>query len=166
MVHTAVEELSDLNDVAEEAGRKPSTDRHPGTRLRAIKRRDNGSGNKAHATDENAGSKLNPDKSDVSDAPKMNGGGSINVQGQVNGTQRLNPGNQSQPSRNQPPPNSAKVAQPLISQSQARAIHSISRRRGMSIDELQKMVVEAFGVELEFITSRDASSLIRQLQAA
>ena len=53
---------------------------------------------------------------------------------------------------------------PKISSAQANAIANLSRRRGISIDELEKMAVDAYGVKVEHLSQKDASALIRQLQ--
>lgn len=53
---------------------------------------------------------------------------------------------------------------PKISSAQANAIANLSRRRGISIDELEKMSVDAYGVKVEHLSQKDASALIRQLQ--
>jgi hypothetical protein len=58
------------------------------------------------------------------------------------------------------------AAQPMMSEAQKRAIYNLSRRRGISVEELGKMAFESYGVELEHLSSKDASSFIRNLQQA
>ena len=53
---------------------------------------------------------------------------------------------------------------PKISSAQANAIANLSRRRGISVEDLEKMSTDAFGVKVEHLSQKDASSLIRQLQ--
>jgi len=53
---------------------------------------------------------------------------------------------------------------PNISSAQANAIANLSRRRGISVDELEKMSVDAYGVKVEHLSQKDASTFIRQLQ--
>ena len=53
---------------------------------------------------------------------------------------------------------------PKISSAQANAIANLSRRRGISVEELEKMSVDAYGVKVDHLSQKDASSLIRQLQ--
>jgi len=53
---------------------------------------------------------------------------------------------------------------PKISSAQANAIANLSRRRGISVEELEKMSTDAYGVKVEHLTQKDASMLIRQLQ--
>lgn len=70
-----------------------------------------------------------------------------------------------------PPKSDAKgngkpTAEPKMSEGQKRALWNLSRRRGISIDELQRMALETYGVELEYLSTKDASSFIRSLQQA
>ena len=53
---------------------------------------------------------------------------------------------------------------PKISSAQANAIANLSRRRGISVEDLEKMSTDAYGVKVEHLSQKDASSLIRQLQ--
>ncbi len=55
---------------------------------------------------------------------------------------------------------------PRMSEAQKRAIYNLSRRRGISVEQLEQMVADAYGCELETLTSGDASAFIRQLQQA
>ena len=57
-----------------------------------------------------------------------------------------------------------KSSTPKMSEAQKRAVYNLSRRRGISVEELGKMALSAYGVELEHLSSSDASSFIRQLQ--
>jgi hypothetical protein len=54
--------------------------------------------------------------------------------------------------------------EPKMSEAQRRAVYNLSRRRGISVEELQKMAMEAYGVSLEGLSAADASKFIRQLQ--
>jgi len=56
--------------------------------------------------------------------------------------------------------------QPNMSEAQKRAIYNLSRRRGISVDELEKLAADAYGCELEDLNSKDASTFIRNLQQA
>jgi len=56
--------------------------------------------------------------------------------------------------------------QPKMSEAQKRAIYNLSRRRGVSVDQLEQMVSDAYGCDLESLTSSDAAAFIRQLQQA
>jgi hypothetical protein len=55
---------------------------------------------------------------------------------------------------------------PTMSEAQKRAIYNLSRRRGISVEDLGKMALEAYGLELSHLSSKDASSFIRNLQQA
>jgi hypothetical protein len=53
---------------------------------------------------------------------------------------------------------------PKMSEAQHRALMNLSRRRGISVEELAKMSEEAYGVPVESLTAAAASQFIRQLQ--
>lgn len=55
---------------------------------------------------------------------------------------------------------------PGVSEAQKRAIYNLSRRRGISVEQLEQMVTDAYQCDLESLTSGDASAFIRQLQQA
>jgi flagellar biosynthesis GTPase FlhF len=59
-----------------------------------------------------------------------------------------------------------KSDQPSMSEAQKRAIYNLSRRRGISVEELEAMAKDAFGCEIGNLNSTDASAFIRQLQQA
>jgi hypothetical protein len=65
-----------------------------------------------------------------------------------------------------PDVNGKKPAAQPMSEAQKRAVWNLSRRRGISVEELHRMAFEAFNVELENLSSKDASSFIRNLQQA
>ena len=78
------------------------------------------------------------------------------------------------PSQTQPKKNTTQKADskkdgvtPIMSEAQKRAIYNLSRRRGISVDDLEKMAGELFGVSsVEDLPPQDASAFIRQLQQA
>ena len=53
---------------------------------------------------------------------------------------------------------------PKISSAQANAIANLSRRRGISVEDLEKMSTDAYGVKVEHLSQKNASGLIRTLQ--
>ena len=55
---------------------------------------------------------------------------------------------------------------PKMSEAQKRAIYNLSRRRGISVEELENMAVETYGIEIESLSTTDASNFIRNLQQA
>jgi len=77
---------------------------------------------------------------------------------------------QRKPSENEKPKTDARdqgnSSQPKMSLAQKKAIFNLSRRRGISVEELEKMAIDAYGVELESLNSSEASSFIRNLQQA
>jgi predicted nucleic acid-binding Zn finger protein len=59
-----------------------------------------------------------------------------------------------------------KSNQPNMSEAQKRAIYNLSRRRGVSVEELEKMSLDTYHCELVDLNSKDASTFIRNLQQA
>jgi hypothetical protein len=55
---------------------------------------------------------------------------------------------------------------PKMSEAQSRAIMSLSRRKGISSEELEAMALKIYNTSLEYLSSQDASSFIRELQSA
>jgi hypothetical protein len=53
-----------------------------------------------------------------------------------------------------------------MSSAQKNAIYNLSRRRGISVQDLESMAMDAYGCELENLNATDASQFIRQLQSA
>ena len=64
------------------------------------------------------------------------------------------------------PEKSPDAIHPKMSEAQKRAIYNLSRRRGISVEELEQRAFETYGIELENLSSKDASSFIRELQQA
>jgi hypothetical protein len=74
-----------------------------------------------------------------------------------------------EPKAPEPNPESTKTQSPSVptmSEAQKRAIYNLSRRRGISVEDLSKMALESYGVELSALSTKDASSFIRNLQQA
>jgi len=68
-----------------------------------------------------------------------------------------------------PPPDPGKPEEttvPKMSEAQKRAVYNLSRRRGISVEELENMVQEAYSTSLDDLSSKDASAFIRTLQQA
>lgn len=55
---------------------------------------------------------------------------------------------------------------PKMSEAQKRAIYNLSRRKGISVDELEGEVQKIYEVPVESLSSKDASDVIRMLQQA
>jgi hypothetical protein len=60
----------------------------------------------------------------------------------------------------------AKDVVPKMSEAQKRAVYNLSRRRGVSVEALEKMAQEKYNTPLEQLSAKDASEFIRQLQQA
>jgi hypothetical protein len=165
---TCLEELADLNDIAGNGsdGKKPNFVRPPGIKLKPVKMPDSDPEIKTAPQDANQKSQIKTGISDISDGSTAKGNGS--------GRQQTQKASETKPPKDAIPGESktdAKIpekqtVQPMMSEAQKRAVWNLSRRRGISVEELQRMVSESFGVELEHLSSRDASSFIRNLQQA
>jgi hypothetical protein len=165
----ALEEISDLNDVIGNGSdsKKPKIVRQAGSQLKPVKKPESTPGKPTDARDENQKGQIQTDKSDISDGSKAKGNGSGKSQSQAKASETK----QSKEAVPAESKTDAKVpekqtAQPMMSEAQKRAIYNLSRRRGVSVEELQGMAFESYGVELEHLSSRDASSFIRNLQQA
>jgi len=55
---------------------------------------------------------------------------------------------------------------PLMSEAQKNAIYNLSRRRNISVEELEELARKTFNMTLENLSSADASQFIRTLQQA
>jgi hypothetical protein len=51
-----------------------------------------------------------------------------------------------------------------MSEAQKRAIENLTRRKGVSETETQKLVLDTYGCQLKDLSSQDASDCIRTLQ--
>jgi len=75
-----------------------------------------------------------------------------------------------EPKAETPKPTPAKEKEvsdkPKMSEAQKRAIYNLSRRRGISVEDLETRAMETYGLELEDLSTADASSFIRNLQQA
>jgi len=81
----------------------------------------------------------------------------------VNAKQPKQPANSENEAK---PDDQDKSTQPKMSEAQKRAIYNLSRRRGISVDELEQMALDTYQCELENLNSKDASTFIRNLQQA
>jgi hypothetical protein len=62
--------------------------------------------------------------------------------------------------------NKAEVKVPIMSEAQKSAIMNLSRRRNISVAELESLAMKSFNIPLENLSSTDASQFIRTLQTA
>jgi hypothetical protein len=137
--YTCLEELADLNEViGDNKGKgKSRTPKKAASTAKASTKKTN----TKPKTSPKAG------KSDKSDGSKSKGNG--------NGKDKAAASKKS-----------ANTTQPKMSEAQKRAIYNLSRRRGISVEDLEQMAMDAYGLEVENLSSKDASSFIRNLQQA
>ena len=131
---TCLEELGDINEVIEE------TPKSSGTGLKVVKR------GKNETARNNGEPKTAPETLSVESKKTP-----AKTQGKKNVSTE-----DSTPAITGP--------EPKMSEAQKRAVYNLSRRRGISVEELQKLCQEAYGVTLENLSAADASKFIRQLQ--
>lgn len=135
---TCLEELADLSDVIKGESKR--------ARPKAVKRaakKSNGGGGKT-ASKPNA---RNKDKS--KDKPKVT-------------SKNESKKKDSKPESSKP----EEATAPKMSEAQKRAVYNLSRRRGISVEELENMVQETYKTSLEELSATDASIFIRSLQQA
>ena len=147
--YTCLEELADLNDVignGPKSGSKPKAAKPAGKKPMAAKPAESKTkGNKSEFPAESSAQndQIKTDDTGKSGGNKPKGG---------NGDGR---------SKTQ-----AAGKQPAMSEAQKRAIYNLSRRRGISVEDLEAMSVDTYNVSVENLTSKDASAFIRNLQQA
>ena len=135
---TCLEELADLNDVV--------GDKSPKAKPKATKKTSKKSNDKGKKED----SKPNARSQDESkEKPKETSKGeSKKEETQIDSSK----------------PEESDV--PKMSEAQRRAVYNLSRRRGISVEELENMVQETYKTSLEELSATDASAFIRTLQQA
>jgi hypothetical protein len=166
---TAIEELSDLNDIAGNGsdGKRPKIVRNAGSQLKTVKKPESAPEKPAEDRDENRAGQIQTDKQDNSDGQKSKGNGSGKPPTQAKAFETKQPKSTvPAEAKTETKTPEKQTVQPKISDAQRRACLNLSRRRGISVEELQRMAFETYGVELEHLTTRDASSFIRSLQQA
>ena len=157
---TCLEELGDFNEVIgeEETGKtikKDNVKKFPGKQTKAAQP-GNGDGKK---TNESAGKDNTEDKTyEKTPVPAKN---EEKKQPEVK-----EPVKQTKPSRKSGNGNgkSKEKAIPMMSEAQKNALYNLSRRRGISVEDLNNLAMKTFNIPLENLTSADASSFIRTLQ--
>jgi hypothetical protein len=147
--YTCLEELADLNDVIGNGSKTSS------------KSKTQKSASKKPKAAKPAESKTKPDQWDSSGKPASQDNQiETDNTGDSSGN-KLNGGNGNAGSKTL-----ATGKQPSMSEAQKRAIYNLSRRRGISVEDLEQMSLDAYGVAVENLTSKDASAFIRNLQQA
>jgi hypothetical protein len=143
--YTCLEELADLNDVigsGSKTSSKPKAKKQASKKPKATK----SSQSKSKSSKLGSTAKTAPkdDQIETDDAGNSDGNKPVNDRSKT------------------------KVAgkQPAMSEAQKRAIYNLSRRRGISVEDLEQMSVDAYGLSVENLSSKDASAFIRNLQQA
>jgi hypothetical protein len=70
------------------------------------------------------------------------------------------------PSKGNGSDKSKPVVSPLMSEAQKSALYNLSRRRGISMEDIEARSMDNYGVPVEQLTSENAGEFIRYLQAA
>lgn len=167
---TALEELGDLNDIiGENEGRKPSqkgTDnvRKFAKQVKSVFKSGNGDGQKAETSPEPQ-VKDNvvpmPEKQAESKNADEEAKEAKPVEtkpAQMKGSIKPNKGNGN---------GKSKAAEaPMMSEAQKSALYNLSRRRGISLEDIKARSMDKYGVPVEQLTSESAGEFIRYLQAA
>jgi len=172
---TALEELGDLNDIigGDNENRKPSqkgTDnvRKFAKQVKSVFKSGNGDGKKAEASPE-------PQVSDnVTQMPEKQSAPESGITekskdakpvdtppAQTKGSIKPNKGNGNGGNGKSKP-----VATPMMSEAQKSALYNLSRRRGISLEDIKTRSMDKYGVPVEQLTSENAGEFIRYLQAA
>jgi len=168
---TALEELGDLNEIiSDNDNRKPSqkdTDnvRKFARQVKSVFKSGNGDGKKAEASPEPQW------KDNVAPAPEKPSAAESNTEEkekdakpaetkpvQTKGSVKPNKGNGN---------GKSKAAEaPMMSEAQKSALYNLSRRRGISLEDIKTRSMDKYGVPVEQLTSENAGEFIRYLQAA
>ena len=145
---TSIEELSDISDVlGNESGNGKGRAGKPAARMKPVEK---------------------PSSDQQKKTPPVETKGvSAEQKTQPNTTkepEKATAGEPTGPPKGDSKGNGKPTGEPKLSSAQQNAIYNLSRRRGISVDELQKMALEKFGSELTYLSTKDASSFIRSLQ--
>jgi len=141
---TCLEELdtADLNENGSQANRGMNSE--PGKTQTPSRKSNGGNGKNAKSTKAPTGEKepKAPTKAPPKESPKE--------------TRRdANKGN----GESQEPKQDNLSGAPKMSEAQKRAVHNLSRRRGISVDEMERMCQESYQTNLENLTSKNAALL-------
>jgi hypothetical protein len=147
---TCLEELADLNDVTgNDSGNGKAKTGKPAARMKPVEKP---SDNQQQKT-----------------PPAETKGAAVEQKVQPNVAQeseKATTGEPTGPPKSDSKGNGKPTGEPKMSEAQKRALWNLSRRRGISVDELHRMALETYGMELEYLSTKDASSFIRSLQQA
>jgi hypothetical protein len=167
--YTCMEELADLNDIVGNGSdsKKPKFVRNAGSQLKPVKKAESAPEKTTPVQDENPAGQIQTDTAEKSNESTAKGNGSGRPQSQAKASEPK----QTKETAPAETKTESKVPerqtdQPMMSEAQKRALFNLSRRRGISVEELGKMASDAYGIEIEHLSARDASSFIRNLQQA
>lgn len=160
---TCLEELGDLDEVlgGEEKGtaRKGKVSSFPKKILKTETNSGNGNGGKTRAADPSGKVSDVSSSKEVKETPKEvekdEKKTTTDSQSEAKGPEKSE-GNGKGKTKTDIPP--------VMSEAQKRAIYNLSRRRGISVEELEKMCQETYKAPLEKLTPSDARAFIRNLQ--
>jgi hypothetical protein len=147
---TCLEELADLNDVAgNDSGNGKVKTSRPTARMKPVEKPSGDHQQKTPSAEtKGAAAEQKSQPNAAQDSEKTTAGEPLGApKGESKG-------------------NGKPTGEPKMSEAQKRALWNLSRRRGISVEELHRMALETYGMELEYLSTKDASSFIRSLQQA
>jgi hypothetical protein len=166
---TCLEELADLNEIAGNGSesKKPKFVRNAGSQLKPVKKAESAPEKITPVQDENPAGQIQTDTTEKLNESTSKGNGSGRPQSSTKASE-AKPPKETAPAETKTDSKTPEkqTDQPMMSEAQKRALFNLSRRRGISVEELGKMATDAYGVEIEHLSARDASSFIRNLQQA
>ncbi|OQB77584.1 MAG: hypothetical protein BWX87_02758 [Bacteroidetes bacterium ADurb.Bin123] len=165
---TALEELGDLNEIiSDNDNRKPSqrdTDnvRKFARQVKSVFKSGNGDGKKAEASPEPQG------KDNVAPAPvpEPKNADEETRDAKPTETKPVQTKGSVKPNKGNGNGKSKAAEAPMMSEAQKSALYNLSRRRGISLEDIKTRSMEKYGVPVEQLTSENAGEFIRYLQAA
>lgn len=143
---TALEELGDLNDIIGDHDSKRNIQRPDNVRKfskREKPKPENGDGKRVEAAPDETSGQTGP--VEATPTPEK-----------TSATQEKDNGNG----------RSGRKTSPMISEAQKNAIYNLSRRRNMTVEDLENLAMKAYNLPVENLTASDASAFIRTLQQA
>lgn len=145
---TALEELGDLNDIVGDQDSKKVFQRTDNIRKlpkREKPKPENGDGKKVTTAPEETSEPTTPVETHAHPAPEKT---------------------PADPDKENGNGRSGKKTSPMISEAQKNAIYNLSRRRNLSIEDLENLAMKAYNLSVENLTASEASAFIRTLQQA
>lgn len=154
---TCLEELADLNEVM-------GDNSQPG-KVTPLRRRSNGKAAEGNKPSEQSQGQNQNVRAQAKNGNTQPSGEAAPSQGsqQNQNAETSAATNVTTPSKND---NGTGAGKARMSEAQNRAIANLSRRRGLSMEQVGAMSLEMFGLELDHLSAVEASSLIRHLQQA